>query len=302
MAASPDSEKHINFVSGISTRTTPPYSFDIASSARIADPSDLEAQIRHLPREHRLPAFFDQDIAHDILLEVELLILSFATGILDATTFPSYSVFTSKQTGNTILLALAAVQNKVVIQTEPNVAVAISLFVAGATIFGHLGNWFGQKRRLWLLITNLMQTTLVFGATALRFWGSDERTGPFALGVIAMLSFACGGQISLALCVRMPELNTTMVTGAIVQFVADEKLFHAKNASRNRRLAFYFSMLGGAFVGAVVGKFVNPTLGLLLVASLKTVVTFLFLFNSSKGKRARDYFTKSPDIMVLFGD
>lgn len=241
-------------------------------------------------------------MSHDILLEVELLILSFATGILDATTFPFYSVFTSKQTGNTVMLALAALESKAIIQTEPNIAVSISMFFAGSAIFGHLGNWLGQKRRLWLVITNLIQTTLVLAAAALRFWGSDEEKGPFALGVIALLSFACGGQISLALCVRMPELNTTMVTGALVQFAVDVDIFKKNNPARNRRAAFYFSVLAGAFVGAVVGRFASPTLAILLVGILKALVTVMFLFNCAKGKKAREYLTESPGIMVLFGD
>lgn len=193
-------------------------------------------------------------------------------------------------------------ESRAVVQTEPNVAVSLGMFIAGSAIFGHLGNWFGQKRRLWLVLTNIMQTALVYAAAALRFWGSDQTKGPIALGVIALLSFACGGQISLALCVRMPELNTTMITGAIVQFAVDDKLFQKINPVRNRRAAFYFSVLAGAFVGASVGEWVNPTLGILLVAVLKTFVTALFLFNSTKAKGARDYFTKSPDIMVLFGD
>lgn len=262
----------------------------------------MEAQLANLPHRYRWPAFFQQEINHDILLDAELLILSFATGTLDAATFPAYSVFVSKQTGNTINLALAALESTVVVQTEPNVATSLGLFIAGAAIFGHLGHWLGQKRRLWLLITNLIQTALVFAAAAVRFWGSNESKGPLALVVIGLLGFACGGQITLALCVRMPELNTTMITGALIQFVTDDKLFNKHNTARNRRAAFYFSMLGGAFLGAVSSRFVSVTLGIFLVAILKLVVTFLFLFNTSQGRKAREYLTTTPDIMVLFGD
>ncbi|GAB7352084.1 hypothetical protein MBLNU459_g2585t1 [Dothideomycetes sp. NU459] len=273
-----------------------------AGNAKPTDPVDLEAQLTKVPPCPHWPAFFGQEIASDILLDVELLILSFATGILDATTFAFYSVFVSKQTGNTILLALSALESDAVVQTEPNVAVALSLFIAGSAIFGHAGNWIGQKRRLWLLVTNVIQTALVFAAAALRFWGSDQQRGPFALGVIALLSFACGGQISLALCVRMPELNTTMITGALVQFVVDDKVFHKNNVARNRRVAFYFSMLGGAFVGAIIGRYTSPTLGILLVAVLKLAVTLMFLLNSSSGRKAKDYLISRPEVMVLFGD
>lgn len=244
-----------------------------------------------------------QEISTDIFLEIELLLLAFATGILDATTFAVYSVFVSKQTGNTISIALSALESQAVAQTEQNVAISLAMFFAGAAAFGQLGNLLGPKRRLWLLLTNTIQTALVYAATALRFWGSGDSRGPFALGVIALLSFASGGQISLALCVRVPELNTTMITGALVQLAVDDKLFQKINPARNRRAAFYLSMLVGGLVGAVVGRFASATLGLLLVAVLKSVVTVMFLFNSSEQKGVKEYMTKSPEIVqVLFGD
>lgn len=222
--------------------------------------------------------------------------------MLDATTFPIYSVFASKATGNTILLALAALESDAVVQKEPNVAIALCLFIAGSTIFGRIGNWVGQNRRLWLVISNLIQTSLIFAAAALRFWDSGSGRGPVALGVIALLSFACGGQISLALCVRKPELNTTMITGAVVQFVADEKIFHKDNPARNRRVAFFFSVLTGAFVGAIIGRFSSATVGILLVAILKFVVTIMFLFNSPTKKKAADYFARTPEVMMFLWD
>ncbi|TIA16320.1 hypothetical protein D6C81_05990 [Aureobasidium pullulans] len=43
-------------------------------------------------------------------LEAELLLLSFATGILDGVSFPEFSCFTSRQNGNTVLFAIAAMK------------------------------------------------------------------------------------------------------------------------------------------------------------------------------------------------
>ncbi|THX03454.1 hypothetical protein D6D13_07658 [Aureobasidium pullulans] len=43
-------------------------------------------------------------------LEAELLLLSFATGILDGVSFPEFSCFTSRQNGNTVLFAIAALK------------------------------------------------------------------------------------------------------------------------------------------------------------------------------------------------
>ncbi|KAK3063132.1 hypothetical protein LTS18_002665, partial [Coniosporium uncinatum] len=74
-------------------------------------------------------------------------------------------------------------------------------------------------------------------------------------------------------------LNTTMITGALVMLSVDQKLFHRKNAARNRRMAFYCSLLIGAFIGASSSKLVSPTFALLITAIIKILVGTGFLFN-----------------------
>lgn len=43
-----------------------------------------------------------------------------------------------------------------------------------------------------------------------------QETGPRALAIVGLLSFAQAGQVSLAIGVGLAELNTTMITGAVV--------------------------------------------------------------------------------------
>lgn len=43
-----------------------------------------------------------------------------------------------------------------------------------------------------------------------------SETGPRALAIVGILSFAQSGQVSLAIGVGLAELNTTMITGAVV--------------------------------------------------------------------------------------
>jgi len=45
-----------------------------------------------------------------------------------------------------------------------------------------------------------------------------QETGPRALAIVGLLSFAQAGQVSLAIGVGLAELNTTMITGAVVGF------------------------------------------------------------------------------------
>lgn len=123
------------------------------------------------PSRRAWRAFFHQEVAHNKYLEAQLLALTLATGIVDAMTYTRYKVFVSKQTGNTLFLALYAIGHPAVQGLEKNVAVSILVFIAGAAFFGHIGHHVKQRRRLWLLVGNWFQTVLVFGATALEYWG-----------------------------------------------------------------------------------------------------------------------------------
>ncbi|KAI5236099.1 hypothetical protein E4T43_08808 [Aureobasidium subglaciale] len=190
-------------------------------------------------------------------LQTQFLFLSFATGIIDACTFSLYSVFVTKQTGNTIFLALSALKHTSVSQNEANVAVSISTFFISAVLFGHLGAAIGKQTRLWMF---------------------QEGTGSIALAVIALLSIAMGAQVTLAFAVKVPDINTTMVTGAIIQIATDANIFNRDNSARSRRVLFFLAMLGGAFVGAGCASREDAVVGLLVAACLKLVVMLMGVF------------------------
>lgn len=101
----------------------------------------------------------------------------------------------------------------------------------------------------------------------------------------------------------MPELNTTMVTGAIVSVglfavrrppantnlkiatLNDPRLLLADNAARNRRLVYVSSYATGCIVGAVVSF--GPTGSLFLIATVKLIISASFLLN--RGRAAARY-------------
>ncbi|KAJ6126399.1 hypothetical protein N7523_002011 [Penicillium sp. IBT 18751x] len=109
------------------------------------------------------------EVAEDIDLELELMGLALATGIMDATTFPDYHVFVSNQTGNTALLAVGALRIGGDLVKLQNVGISLGLFIASGMILGQLDNSLGPRRRLWLVITNMLQTSLACVATGLRW-------------------------------------------------------------------------------------------------------------------------------------
>lgn len=162
---------------------------------------------------------------------------------------------------------------------EKNVAVSISTFILGAAFFGHISRYVHQKRRAWLVASNLSQAMLLLGAAALRYWGPRSKTGPDALGILALLSFASGGQIVGAVTVGMAELNTTMITGTLVQLGNDAKIFKQHNPSRNRRLLFYLSLLSGCFAGVGAVRYRDAALGLVVAACVKGIASLTFFFN-----------------------
>ncbi|THW45163.1 hypothetical protein D6D21_04547 [Aureobasidium pullulans] len=86
-------------------------------------------------------------------LEAELLILSFATGILDGVSFPEFSCFTSRQNGNTVLFAIAALKiptrGSEALVDASHAAIALSMFSAAVLLQGQAANWLGCGIGSW---------------------------------------------------------------------------------------------------------------------------------------------------------
>jgi uncharacterized membrane protein YoaK (UPF0700 family) len=118
-----------------------------------------------------------------------------------------------------------------------------------------------------------------------------------ALIVVGLLAFTAAGQTSLAVTVGLPELNTTMVTGAIVSMrlhrnvdsanmvvkistLNDPRLLQADNAARNRRLLYILSYAAGCIIGATMSF--GTTGSLLFISAMKLVVTASFLLNRGR--------------------
>ncbi|KAF2136092.1 uncharacterized protein K452DRAFT_303028 [Aplosporella prunicola CBS 121167] len=309
--AATDTDRKLEFVTPDSvsscTGTVSPAALEAQTQLPYSDPDE---ELRNLPFAQRWAGYLKQEIAIDSLLEMELYILTFATGIQDAMTFAFFGVFCSKQTGNLVNFALSALESHAVLQTEANIAVSFCCFILGAAIFGHFNNFVGKKRRGWLMFVNAWQTALILSATGVRYWSlnhgiQDSGADPSALACIALLALASGGQISLALSVGMPEVNTTMVTGAIVMLAHDKKLITVRNPGRNRKVFFILSLLAGSFMGAICNRFSSSVVSLLLVGIVKFTVTFLFLAN--KGVKKHPGSTEKTEssvniLQILWGD
>ncbi|KAJ6119764.1 hypothetical protein N7523_004044 [Penicillium sp. IBT 18751x] len=227
----------------------------------------------------RLWLYLTDDVREDILLESELLLLSFATGIQDAAAWPDYTCFASNQTGNTLFLAIGLAGLAGNAYSFPNIGMSLGAFVAGGLVMGQIGNYFGARKRLWLLTTSLIQTAMVYAAAAIQYSVPLHRDGPMALAVIFLLAFSSGGQVAMSRSLKITEITTAMATAAYVDFVVDPGLIRLNNRPRNRRGLFLAMLTAGCFAGAFAQRAVNSTLALILCAIGKSIVTLAFLFN-----------------------
>jgi len=207
----------------------------------------------------------------NILIELQLLILTLSTGIQDAISFPDFGCFASNQTGNTVLLAvgLAGVDSNLV--HLPSIGLSLALFLAGAALTGHVGHAIGSRRRAWLLLTNLIQTAMVFGAAAIQFAHGVTETGGWALGAIGLLAFSSGAQVASCRAMQVPEITTAMATAAWVDFIIDPKILVVSNRSRNRRALFLVFLVAGSFAGAFMQLRIGSGMALVVSAIGKSL-------------------------------
>lgn len=237
-----------------------------------------------------LREYLTANIEPDLIAEIELLCLTISTGVQDATTFPDYHVFASNQTGNTVLLAVSIVglpdktdgANPLFIPA--NVGISLSCFIGAAFLAGQIGNAVESTRRPYLILSNLLQTLMVFVAAALQFlYGVEMNSGP-NLGVIALLAMASGAQVALSRSLHVNEIPTGMATAAWIDTMVDPYMLSLHNRKRNRRVTFILALFVGGLIGVSAMKGWSSALAIVVSGILKAIVTASLLFNSASRK------------------
>jgi uncharacterized membrane protein YoaK (UPF0700 family) len=235
------------------------------------------------------PSLFDYFVApirEDVILEIELLILTFITGIEDAATFLEYHCFTSNQTGNTVLLSIATAGFSSNLNTSvSNMSISLSMFILGSWINGQIGNYLGRRRRYWLVVTSFLQTAMVFIAAGLQFGILDPEYSPAfssnaaGLGALAFLAFSSGGQVAMVRSLGIMEITTANATSTYVELLIDTQLYKLHNRSRNRRLLFLLCLCIGSFAGSFVFYRCGGPISLLICAAGKLAITIAMSLN-----------------------
>lgn len=248
---------------------------------------DPEVQDSSSPNSLSVRQHLTSNIEPDLLAEIELLLLTVSTGIQDVTTFPDYHCFASNQTGNTVLLAVAIIglpgrtdgENPLFIPA--NVGIALGCFLIAAFISGQTGNAMGSKRRPYLILSNLIQTLMVFAAAALQFMYGVHVTGASDRGVIALLALASGAQVALSRSLHVNEIPTGMATAAWVDTMVDPYMLSLHNRKRNRRVTFILALFVGGLIGVSAMKGVSSAFAIVISGILKAIVTLALFFNTA---------------------
>lgn len=188
-----------------------------------------------------------------VLLEAELLLLAIAIGIQDSISFPDFHCFASNQTGNTVLFAVGIFfddlgHGEKSLFAISTIGVSLGFFSLGVLLTGQTANHFniGQTRG-WLVLSSVLQTTLVYIAGGLQWYYMDS-VGPYTtIGrvLVGLLAFSSGSQVAVVRGLKITDITTAMATAAYVDIFIDRKLISklTENRGRNRRVFFLLMLV-----------------------------------------------------------
>ncbi|KIX06401.1 uncharacterized protein Z518_04377 [Rhinocladiella mackenziei CBS 650.93] len=252
--------------------------------------ADTNAEVKASGAKHGSFALKQHLTGHirvNIFAEIELLILTFCTGIQDVTTFPDFHCFASNQTGNTVMLAMAVLLPEVTgeLFVTENIGISLGFFLAAGWITGQLSHIIGPRSRLWIVFCNFFQAVLVFAAAAVQYSYGVELSGTTTMIVLALLAFAAGSQVVLSRSLSMTEISTAMATAAWVDLMIDKNLFAAQNRPRTRRASFLAVLIAGGFFGAYIYRSLGSASAICASGIGKMIVTLMFLFNGMEKDR-----------------
>ncbi|KAH8176108.1 DUF1275 domain protein [Sarocladium implicatum] len=231
------------------------------------------------PTGVRIKEHLCDDVSSSLLAEIQLVILTFCTGIQDATTFPAYHCFVSNQTGNTVFLCMALIlpQLNGDMFITSNIGMALGMFLGAGWLTGQLSHLIGPRKRWWLVFCNLIQSGLVLGAATIEFRHGAGSDGAVALSVIGLLASAAGSQVVQSRSLAITEISTAMATAAWVDLMIDEKFFALRNRPRTRRVAFLLSLALGALTGAGILRTAGSATAVAVSGGGKLLVTVMYL-------------------------
>jgi uncharacterized membrane protein YoaK (UPF0700 family) len=218
------------------------------------------------------------------LTVVSLLLLTFATGIVDAVSVLVLGhVFVANMTGNVIFLGFWFVPHSGVDLTAA--IVAFVSFLAGTVLGGRLARHIDSEVRLWLTVALGVEVLVLLTLSILAGTGVLNYHDNTKLILIAGLAITFGSQNATARQFGIQELSTTVLTSTIVGLGFDSRLAGGTGHREKLRYSVVVTMCAGAVVGATMTRFtVAPVIA--LAAALVAVAAAIFGFGARRQPEA----------------
>lgn len=210
------------------------------------------------------------------LTVVALLLLTFATGLIDAISVLVLGhVFVANMTGNVIFLGFWFVPHSGVDLTAA--VVAFGGFLTGTIAGGRVARHLEAKTRLWLTTALgtealvLLVLSILAGAGVLDYHDDNK------LILIVVLAAMFGVQNATARQFGIQELSTTVLTSTIVGIGVDSRLAGGTGEREKLRFGVVLTMLGGAVLGATLSLVaVAPVIALTAAVVATSMAIFRF--------------------------
>lgn len=192
---------------------------------------------------------------------VLLVVLTFATGIVDGITYLGLDkVFTANQTGNALILGMGLAGGRDIPTTGP--LVALVAFVAGAAVAGYvLRNHPAGWDRATTVLFAVVGLGVLVAATVAHLVGAP--TGWHQVVIVTVLGVSMGMQGATARHLSVKDLTTTVITSTLTGLAADTFQGGRGRSAWVRRVSAVVALVSGAAVGALV---LRAGLGVALVA------------------------------------
>jgi uncharacterized membrane protein YoaK (UPF0700 family) len=200
-----------------------------------------------------------------------LVVLTVVAGLVDAFSYLALGhVFVANMTGNVVFIALA-------LAGEPGFSLTASglslvAFVVGGIAAGRLGRLTGPHRGRQLLALTGVQSVLLVAAFAAAARLDQPFAGTAGYLLIGVTALGMGMQGGLVQRLRVPDLNTLVMTTTITSMAAGGWLGGGSDGRVGRRLVSVLSLAVGALIGGLIVRYATPALTLLLAALLLAAV------------------------------
>ncbi|KAJ5400072.1 Protein of unknown function DUF1275 [Penicillium sp. CMV-2018d] len=215
------------------------------------------------------------------------------SGLVDSTIYRAYNTFVSMQTGNTIFVGLGASHQNLRPYGWARSLTSIGCFSLGSFLFARLHRVLGTRRRVSLMLSFLLQASIILltaglvqgGAVSSTLAGKGSQKAPpwDQIVPIILLSIQAAGQIVASRALGYNEIPTVVITSLLCDLMSDPQLFLIRNVKRDRRIIAFVLTLVGAILGGWVTKATGGVAPILwLSAGIKGLLVLAWAFWKAK--------------------